>query len=256
MTLVLQERHSCILVCGGNANSRSMLKKLFHTLPARQGYKLMLASNGYLKKKRGAPLAGLLAPAINLGLACHHRLKWLKLASPEGVDIRTIGSIDELIELLPATPGLLGAVKVYRSAKYLGWRYRDNPRASFLVKGAFRENQLLAYAIYSLDANAEKETINLGRIVDWDIFTTETPSAILSSLYLEVIRHSRRSGAEQIFMTLNDKISAEAAEKSGFVLRDPNSELFVYCKDAQPDDPIFSPELWYQSISDSDADGI
>jgi hypothetical protein len=256
MTLMLQERYDCILVCGGNANSRSMLKRLFHTLPARQGYKLMLASNGYLRKGSIAPFAGVIAPAINLMLACHHRLKWLQLSPPEDVEFRTIDSIDKLLDILPDAPGSLGTVKVYRSGKYLAWRYRDNPRASFFVKGAFRQEQLIGFAIYNLNIDSTKETLNVGRIVDWDIFTGEATAEVLSGLYLEVIKQSGLSGAEQLLVTLNDKVSAEAAEKVGFILREPDSELFVYCKDAKPDDPIFSPELWYQSISDSDTEGI
>jgi hypothetical protein len=256
MSLVLQERHKCILVCGGNDNSRSMLRKLFHSLPARQSYKFMLASNGYLKKKSIAPIADIVAPAINLLLACHHRLKWLKLSTPTDVEVRAIDTIDELIALLPDTPGLLGTVKVHRSGRYLAWRYGDNPQARFMVVGVFKQAQLLGYVIYTLNIDNAAEAINVGRIVDWDIFSQDAGTEILISLYLEVIKYSRLAGAEQIFITLNDKDSADAAEKAGFIIRESDSELFVYYKDAKPDDPIYSPDRWYQSISDSDAEGI
>lgn len=256
MSLVLQERHNCILVCGGNDNSKSMLRKLFKSLPARQSYKFMLASNGYLKKKRIAPVAALIAPAINLLLACNHRLKWLRLSAPKDVEIRAIDSIDELIARLPDSPGLLGTVKVHRSGNYLAWRYRDNPRADFMITGAFRQAQLLGYVIHTLNTDNSAEAIRIGRIVDWDSFAQDAGTEILSSLYVEAIKHSRLAGAEQIVITLNDKQSTEAAEKAGFMLRESDSELFVYYKDAKPDDPIYCAELWYQSTSDSDAEGI
>ena len=256
MTLALQERNSCILVCGGNDSSMSMLKKLFQTLAVRQTYKLMLASSGSLKKKKIAPIAEIIAPAVNIFLACHRRLKWLIISPPKDVEIRSIEHIDELIAHLPDTPGLLGSVKVHRSGRYLAWRYRDNPRASFMIVGAFRQGQLLAYVIYNLNTNSGTENINFGRIVDWDMFSNDACVEILSSLYVEVVKHFIAFGAEQIIITLNDKTSSSAAKKAGFILREAGSDLFVYKKDAKPDDPIFSPELWYQSISDSDTKGF
>ncbi len=256
MTLFLQARYDCILVCGGNDNSRSMLRKLFRALPARQGYKLMLASNSYLKSKTATPLAALISPAVNAVLSGYHHFKWRKLASPDGVTFEALASIDDLIEILPATPGFLGSVKVYRSKDYLAWRYRENPLASFRVIGAFRGEQLLGYAIYNLDGNCAKDAVNLGRIVDWDIFTNDTITDLLACLIHQVVKDCRASKVEQILITLSDKVSAEAAEKTGFILRNPDSELFVYHKSAQPGDAIFSPQCWYQSISDSDAEGV
>ncbi len=256
MTLVLQARYDCILVCGGNEKSRSMLRKLFHPLPMRQGYKLMLASNSYLKSKTAAPVAALISPAVNLLLAGHHRMKWLRLSTAGNVAFRTLDSIDDLIELLPATPGFLGAVKVYRSREYLAWRYRDNPLGTFRVKAAFSGERLLAYAIYNVDGGSAKGPVGIGRIADWDIFTTEAGKGLLPLLFKQVVVEFSHMKVEQILITLSDEVSAEAAEKTGFILRNPDSELFVYHKSAQSGDPIFSPGSWYQSISDSDAEGI
>jgi hypothetical protein len=256
MTLVLQARYDCILVCGGNEKSRSMLRKLFHPLPMRQGYKLMLASNSYLQRKTAAPVAALLSPVVNILLAVHHRMKWLRLSAPGNVELRTLKSVDELIEILPATPGFLGEVKVYRSREYLAWRYRDNPLGTFRVKAAFSGGRLLGYAIYNLDGGNARDPVAIGRIADWDIFTTEATRDLLALLFQQVAKDCGRLKAEQIFITLSDEMSAEAAAKTGFILRNPDSEFFVYHKSAQPGDAIFSPGSWYQSISDSDAEGI
>lgn len=256
MVLALQEHYSCILVCGGNANSMSMLKKLFVALPIQQRYKMMFRSNAYLKHKMSPVIAGMLTPIVNILLTVYHRLKWRQLSTPEGIEIRSVGHIDELIKLLPEAPGILGTVKVHRSGEYLAWRYRDNPRAEFLVKGAFKQGQLLGFAIYSYCPAVETGGVNLGQIVEWDIFSSAASVEVLSALYLKVVQHFKGLGAEQIVMTLNDKTSADAAKEIGFSLREVHSSFFVYQKDAQPDDPIFSANLWYQSISDSDTEGI
>jgi hypothetical protein len=253
MALVLQERHTCILVCGGNDNSKSMLRKLFHSMPARQYYKLMLRSNGYLKKKAIAPIAKVIALIINPLLTCHHHLKWRQIAPAADVTVYDIESIDELTRFLPEATGLLGEIKVHRSAEYLSWRYKKNPRANVRIVGAFKKNQLIGYVIYDLSTI---DTIKIGRIVDSDIFSPESIAKNLSALYLHAAKCSQRLGAEQILITLNDNASIEAAKHTGFIVRETDSELFVYYKDAKPDDPIYLPDLWYQSTSDSDAEGI
>lgn len=253
MSLMLQERHTCILVCGANNNSRSMLRKIFHGMPARQNRKLILASEGYFQKRVIPPIAGVMSLITNALLACRHHFKWEKISAPKNVEILTINSIEELCDLMPNGAGYLGDIKVHRSRNYLDWRYRDNPQADVMITGAFKQKKLLGYAVYHLNTETQ---FKVGRIVEWDIFSENDRTRILSSIYLQVIMRLKNAGAKEILITLNDKTSIDSAKNTGFILRESDSEIFVYYKGAKSDDPIYSPERWYQSISDADAEGV
>ena len=230
-----------------------MLRKIFHSMPARQNRKLILASEGYFHKRVIPPIAVVMSLITNVLLACRHHFQWKKISAPKNVEIFTINSIEELCDLLPNSTGHLGDIKVHRSRSYLDWRYRDNPQADVMIIGAFKEKKLLGYALYHLNTETQ---FKIGRIVEWDIFSENDRTRILSSIYLQVIMHLKKTGAKEILITLNDKTSIDAAKSAGFILRESDSEMFVYYKGAKSDDPIYSPEHWYQSISDADAEGI
>lgn len=253
MTLAIQSQNDCVLVTGGNENSTSMLNKLFTSLVVKKHFKVILHSYHYLHNKLSNDLlVRLISPIVDMSLLLFLKIKWLYITRPGTWNIEFISDINRLLPYIDDQPGLLGKVKVLRSAEYLKWRYADNCCARFHAVAIFDNNVLLGYLIYTCDKAKGADALTEGYIMDWNVFSTPEIHRVLSLLFKISIREIKNRGADEVNLDLNDSDSSHAAKASGFIFRYADPKFFVFSNDLAENDLIFSPDAWYHSLGDSD----
>ncbi|MFV1872005.1 MAG: hypothetical protein ACMZ64_01590 [Oleiphilus sp.] len=252
MVLSLQQTYDCVLVSGGNQNSTSMLKKMFTALPVRKNYKLLFKSNAFLAEKMPRPLAALLSPFVNFGLDIFLLTKWSPLEGIKGITIKDFSSVEAFLKELNDHPNVLGNIGVVRDKAYLEWRYQQNPRTQFSISAAYKAGEIIAFVIYSFHKKNETESYSRGRLVDWCVYDKTNATALLACLFKQASWELKKLGAEQVFLVLNEAVSATAAQQVGFSLRNVDSRFFVFHKHLAEHDALFSAKHWFQSMSDSD----
>ena len=254
MALAMQNQNNCVLVTGGNANSTSMLNKLFTALPVRKSFKIMLHSKFYLRQKfRHALISRLVSPFLDFAFNCYLNSKWVSRALPENFLSVAFSDMHELLELIVDPVGSLAEVKVVRSKAYLQWRYVDKPGGQFCAVGALDEGKLLAYVIYNIENGRDPGSIREGKIVDWYINSKTNATQILGSLFIAATKDMKKRGADEVLLVLNDSVSEQAAISAGFIFRDIKSDFFVYHSKLSDSSHIFSADAWYQSLGDADS---
>lgn len=252
LTLAIQDRYDCVLVTGGNENSSSMLGKLFKSLPVRQHYKIILHSHDFLNQKIRFSPNWAISPLVDLFVNFYLKHKWRVNTILNTFEIRYFEGVVPLLEYIKEPVNALGQVKVVRTHSYLKWRYADNPCTEYLSLGVFDGDDLRAYAIYNLEPVAEREGVLMGQVIDWYIKSKDDAPDILTSLLIATIKQLKQRGADEVSMVLNDSFSAQAAIAAGFVFRHSDSGFFVHCANTLADDPVYSPQSWFQSLGDSD----
>lgn len=97
-------------------------------------------------KIRLAQAASLFAQAVSSAKLAAQRKK-----SPDGTEIRTMPHADEQAgDVCRRFIDIYGGTTIYRDAQYLQWRLFDNPYARSVVKGAYRDGELLGWAAYTM----------------------------------------------------------------------------------------------------------
>jgi len=124
-----------------------------------------------------------------------------------------------------------GGVSLERSAAYLNWRYRADPRGPASILSARRDGGEKGFLVF----RSGDEDVDI-----WDAFAIEDP-AMLRELVLEVIDIARSRDAVRVTVGISDRHPWMGAfEKLGFHRRD-SVPFVVYARPGvlEPDTPWF-----------------
>lgn len=100
-----------------------------------------------------------------------------------------------------------------RNSEYIKWRYKDVPIREYSIIGAYRNNQLVSYAILR---NAEIEKFNCGMIVDFMVKEGEILAGI--KIIKESINKFNNNGMELLGCLMSEKTEEyKILKKSKFI---------------------------------------
>lgn len=110
-----------------------------------------------------------------------------------------------------------GGTTVYRDAQYMQWRLFDNPYARSIVKGAYRDSELVGYAAYTLADDGMGYLVDIMAAADDDRKIED----IVRTLLIEAAIGARNMGASGIRgWRVNDhpfdKLVGKVAKTIGF----------------------------------------
>lgn len=163
------------------------------------------------KKLDSAPVAYALAAAArmvsSLELLIPHR------GLPSGCAVHDVSRFGpEFDDLWDRARGRY-RVWVVRDARYLNWRYVDNPSATYERIAVYRGAEVLAYAILKSE---ERFGLKMGSVVD--LVATEGDRALESYLLGEALRRFRDAGLDiASCMALEHTSVARALLRRGFI---------------------------------------
>ncbi|MEX0827501.1 MAG: hypothetical protein WD005_00965, partial [Haliea sp.] len=147
---------------------------------------------------------------------------------------------DRLFEASAPTSGIVGV----RDARYLNWRYRDNPLYESHVLMSEQGGRLQGYLVF---------TESGGMLNVKDVFPPGNSSSV-RDLIAEAIRLGyRRRVASISFTALEGNPVLPLFEEFGFRLRQDGSQMFAYAPAASPiREMITRAESWYLTVGDRD----
>ena len=254
MNLVLFRNFPITIVTGSNANSHRLLSRMFHHTADLVFCKTFLSSYDVIKARvRAGPFTGVLATGADMMLRLARTRRQVK--SPRGVHIREIGRFDERVTGLSVQREQPGRIIVRRSADYLNWRFRDNPRCRHSVYGAFAGTTLLGYVVARFNLGRDNPRRE-GDIVDWlaagdpadKLFT-------LPALFASAIGDLARRGARAVTCAAHDAGSEPAAEANGFrPRREQQIPFFVRAAAPEVHQRLALEPGWYLTRGDLDVD--
>jgi hypothetical protein len=171
-----------------------------------------------------------------------HALEALRLPSERSPMIREVTRFEGSVDALCASLSRQARVFVHRDARYLDWRFFDQPGAAYraLVFGDEREPR--AYAVYKRYTDA----IQIVDVVHGD----DVEPAV--KLCEEIARLGREQGAQRInlWLPLRGELH-RALERLGFRPTGPVTYL-----GARPleggDEAVLDPRAWHYAMADSD----
>lgn len=146
---------------------------------------------------------------------------------------------DELFETSPVARRVVGV----RDARYLRWRYRDNPVDDLAVVVAERGVRLFGYAVVRHAADGLE-------ILDLFPQTTEVAPALLRALFAEGRRQRQRAVTATL---LEDGPLIPLLRELGFRRRPGSSNMFAYAPtDASWAAPVHAGSAWLALQGDRD----
>lgn len=110
------------------------------------------------------PQVKLLLPEFFSRILARAQFKPALQATPVGLSIHRIETIDERFDSLWERARGNYAVMVVRDRAYLSWRFATRPDAQYAILGATRENHFVGYLVIRI---VKKNCWRLGYMVDW-----------------------------------------------------------------------------------------
>jgi hypothetical protein len=179
-----------------------------------------------------------LDPALGLALGGRPRraVSRVRLVSPARFDDR----FDRLFE--DSVPG--HAIVGVRDARYLTWRYADNPLHDTHALLAEADGRLQGFLLFMVEDGVAQVK---------DLFPPTRP-AELGDLVAALVRHGRRTGLTGLSIgALEGSSLVGVLSRLGFRLRSETSPMFAY---APPDKPwtrlLTEKDNWFMTNGDRD----
>jgi hypothetical protein len=251
MNLVLQRRYPVGFVVGATRDSYNLIRRVFHILPERRSWKLLVRSEEYLRRKTpGLARVPGAARVANTALGLWRR--GFNLRRSSWVQIEPLAnpvSEEAAIAALDLSMASIGLTFERRTARYLEWRYLVNPRRSYRFWAARRDGKLRGLLI----TRAVKDR---GELVDW-LWDATAPeperSALLTALFLHGIAHLAPSGVAMAWTRTLDSFSEEVAARSGLRLRPDRDTVGMYAHSPARQEQLAGAR-WFLTLGDSDDD--
>lgn len=161
----------------------------------------------------------------------------VQLVSPARFDDR----FDQLFERSASSSRVIGV----RDARYLAWRYTENPLYETHLLAAESEGQLRGYLLFTVDDH------RVGHIKD--VFPPGD-AAVLRDLVVAAIREGRKQGLKSLsFVALECHPLLSIIPGFGFRLRPGQSRMFAY---GPPESALRTilpqPQSWFLAVGDRD----
>lgn len=205
-----------------------------------QRYAKPLASREHLARRLPRWLARCCAPLVDQGMAIHDRVRGLR--SPARlICTASHWSDPALDELWSSRPAEL--LLSERSGRMLRWRFGAEGRGHWQVCLARdRSGQACGYVVW----RHERGFVQVGD------FLARDPNTLTQPLMLAFARLARRTKGQSISVEFfgSSKIAAQL-QQAGMVPRPEQAPLFA---GAATPAPFLSPEAWYLTSFDNDAD--
>jgi hypothetical protein len=251
MNLVLQGRYPVGFVVGATRDSYNLIRRVFHILPERHSWKLLVRSEDYLRRTTPR-LARVPGAALVANSALGLWRRGFNLRRSAGVQIEPLTSpvIEEAaISALDRSMASTGLTFERRTAAYLDWRYRTNPRRQYRFWAARREGQLRGLLI-------TRAVEDRGELVDW-LWDATAPEQdrleLLTALFLHGIAHLAPTGVTMAWTRTLDPFSEQIAARAGMRLRPDRDTVGVYAHSPARQEQLASAR-WFLTLGDSDDD--
>lgn len=251
MNLVLQRRHPVGIVIGATRDSYNLIRRVFHILPERHSWKLLVRSEGYLRRNspRLARVPGM-ASLVDSALKVWRR--GFDLRRSGGVEIQPLANplteavgIDRLDRSMAAS----GMAFERRTAAYFEWRYLKNPRRPYRFWAARRAGALGGLLI-------TRTVKGRGELVDW-LWDAAAPeperSQLLTALFLHGIAQLAPEGVATAWTRTLDPFSEGIAARAGMRLRPDRDTVGVYAHEPGRQAQLAGAR-WFLTLGDSDDD--
>lgn len=146
---------------------------------------------------------------------------------------------DELFDAAAKSSQVVGV----RDARYLNWRYRQNPLMESRIITAHADGKLVGFLVYTVDEDS---------ILIHDVFPMQ-PN-VVQDLLADVTTLGRELGLRSVSLTiLNNPEPGALLRSSGFRPRAERSQMYVYASGARfPCEELKSPEHWNITAGDRD----
>jgi hypothetical protein len=195
-------------------------------------------SRTYLARHWPRPVAALLAPPADLVL----RLRSLKRAPPDCL-VTHVGRprLDERYDRLCLTAALNGGIVPLRDARYLEWRYLQQPGWAGAFTEVTRHGELVGYSA----GQAEEGVFSVTDAVALD-------SGVALALATALVSEARRRGQAVVSFPLlaPGSVTRGAFYSAGFRPRVERAAVYVYAGGAIRD--FAQPDRWYLVTGDRD----
>lgn len=249
MNLYIQNHYSIVMAMGSNANSGSMVRKLFTPMPIRSYLKFPIRSAGYLQQKN---VAGAVSQLLHvpLDVVLFFRRKFYDLRSrATGLRAGLVEGFSPIADFVAADRAAQKPNTVVRDVEFMRWRFAANPVSTFLPVGLFARNELIGFAVLKIgdSAIAAPEWF----LMDWQIAREWDGIPARQFLMNRCVDIAAAQGAGFLDVLLSDEQSKAAAIQAGFSLRCTEDGFFLWADESVSSD-IFAKDHWFLSYSDTD----
>lgn len=249
MSLVLEQHYPFLFAMGATRHSHSIVKKLFHPMPDMGAWKLLLDTRQFIAKKVNNPLLQwLLSKSLNFYFKINLILK--KSGHDTECEIKPLTNFspfDSDLQQLHADYQGLDLLMRHRNARFLNWRFINNPRRHYSVMAAFVDGKLKAYATYHIN---QKNYLEID-----DLFSSAGNQGYLVSLLYALIELAREKNCSLISFVAHANVWQASLKKSGFKWRDDGHLFSIFINDASHDQ-FKSIELWLLTSADTHSEGF
>lgn len=240
----IDENHADFLYAHPNDRMAAIHKRVGHVeIGSMVRYARIVKSAAHIQQRIDSNILGRAAGRIADGmLALVRRETWhqpsheLKVISPVYFDQR----FDRLFE---DSAGMLDVVGI-RDARYLNWRYADNPLYETHAITAKKGKCLCGYLLYSI----QDDVMHIK-----DIFPP-TDAIAAGDLVSHALGLARRHNIKSVSFTLLDgPWLSPTLKQFGFRKRAGSSQMFGYARVDDPNrDTILSSNSWFLTVGDRD----
>lgn len=206
-------------------------------------YSKILRTRSYIQERVGNPLvAGVAGTVLDSAMRLtdrqtRHRCQHVIEQSDSPVFDECF---DALFEDAAPANGIIGV----RDARYLNWRYAQNPLYKTHAVLACENDRLRGYALYTV----EDDGAHLK-----DIFP-QNDSRVTADLISGVVGECRRRGLKSVsFIALETNRLFSALARFGFQPRSDGYHMFVYAPEGSAiRDRVLAPDAWHLTVGDRD----
>lgn len=250
MNLYLMERYPVLIAVGSNEKSYSLVSRLFYQISALKAFKLPIRSKQLLLKSlKSSLLAGIIAVPLDMLLSMRRTIKWKRV---DGViSSRLLNEIP--VDMSQFSSGRQDQIYVDRSAKYLNWRYINNPRCSFDVTGVYHDDSLVGICIYRYYIPI-KATQTEAVIFDWFYVEDESGNDYQSTLLHEVISLLSSKGVAAVSIHAHCESCDDTLFRLGFILRGQAPFFYLHVGDETINLNLYDQKKWFLTEGDFDTD--
>lgn len=256
ISFALNERSDVMILVGANEQSKSIVRRMFHAMPNRQTWKLILGTEFLFKRylKLGI-LAKLMACVVDPLLSAYYRLQYgLRDKSLSIKPIMEFG--DDVNALILKTAG--NCIYRRRDAAFLNWRFFDNPNCAYQAYGLYGDGKLASYLVYHIhmtEAGVQKQAI-----ID-DLFflcdnTSQGDLLILKTLIVNVATELRQQGVKLVLISSYGTFMGQQLKSLGFYLREQDLLFSLSCNVPELEAALYDNEAWFLTEADTHGAGI
>ncbi|MEQ1517224.1 MAG: hypothetical protein ABL931_12130, partial [Usitatibacteraceae bacterium] len=180
----------------------------------------------YLRRKLGSGLFATLTIILgNFFLRSWHRISGLTFRSE--LQILPITHFDDSM-IAPVGTAAPSRIHIERTASYLNRRLFDNPRACYVVAGAYSASCCMGYVAWQIATRPDGE--RWLHIVDWQT-RNDHGNAILRALLATVSRKAVEAACGFVMVTLQSHDQRRVLSRAGFMARGDKKIVGVYAND-------------------------